>query len=815
MPDLFGPVTRATLAFGLWVVPLAPLLAAAYVAIVPLVRAVLKTPRAKRGTSDAAAAGNAALLAVTLSFGWASWSTLRLSQLEDGQRFLLEHVVRMARVGQLDIALDLALDGMSSVILLAVSAVALALFAAMRARATPPVTLAWASLLLASTHLSILGDNLGVVMVGWGVAACAVYGLTRDVRGFVAARATDAVLAFGTIALFWGLGGGWSESDYLPDLSPRFAAVRVSAAPDADDAKDGKEGKDGPGARDEDAEERRREAVGRAQAQAGGKGLLTMTAYPGALVFMDDARVPLMNGEAPLRAPFSRFPVAAGLHSFRIHPGSGLDDYLVSHVSLGKDRETALAVFGATVTFTQIRDQLLVKDRHGEASARAMLLSRKLGGGLSLVTAACLLLFVGAAGRSAQAPLHGALVRASTAPPLAVALVASTATVLGAHLVLRLQSLTQLSGVASAVIALTGGASAVLCAWQATRAVDLRRVVAYLAAADLGFAMLGAGTGAHAAATLALAASVLSGGAAWTCVVALDGSGGTDIRRMGGLAKTAPIVARIWFVTAVASWIASVPKLGLLVLAFGTLATARVPGWLPFVLGVAAMGLGAHATHRVYLVVFEGKAGAASVKDPDGAATGGAWALAGVSALLGTVLGFGGRLIGKSGPSFFDEWLEDVVAPAQVPFAPTSAGVTWGLLLVAIGAAAFGWAAARSRYGEGRPRAKDLEIPPPEAEPTLPEAARVAATHTPAMAAVAVGVERWILDGAHAAVGAASRAAALLVATADDKLLGAPIDALAQRSLRLEPRARATVAAAFVLVAALALYLALSLGKAP
>jgi NADH-quinone oxidoreductase subunit L len=814
MPDLFGPVTRASLAFGLWVVPFAPLLAAAYVAIVPLWRAVTKKPRPNRdgrGTTDEAAAGNVALLAAGVSFGWAAWSTLRLSQLEDGQRFLLEHVLRMLRVGQLDVALDLALDGMSAAILLAVSAGALVLFATMRARATPPATLAWASLLLASTQLSILADGLGVVLVGWGVAACAVLGLTRDVRGFVAARATDAVMAFGTIALFWGLGGSWSESDYLPDLSPRFAAVRVAAAPDADDARDARDAKDGKRGHDDDAEERRRDAAAQAQAQAGGKGLLTMTAYPGALVFMDDARVPLMNGDAPLRAPFSRYPVPSGLHSFRVHPGSGLDDYLVSHVSLGKDREIALGVFGATVTFAQMRDQLLVKDAHGEASARTMLLSRKLEPGLSLVTAACLLLFVGAAGRSAQAPLHGALVRASAGPPVIAALVAGTATVLGAHLVLRLHILTQLSGVASAVIALAGGGSAVLCAWQAVRATDLRRIVAYLTAADLGFAMLGAGTGAHAAATLALATSVLSGGAAWACVIALEGGVGTDIRRMGGLAKSAPTVARVWFITAGASWIASVPKLAVLIAAFGTLATAKVPGWLLFVLGVTAMGLGAHATHRVFLVVFEGKPGASAAKEPDATARASAWALTGVATVAGAVLGLGGRFVGKSGPSVFDEWMEDVVGAAQVPSAPTSAGVTWGLLLVAIGAAVAGWRSAQIRFGAGRPRAKELEIPPPEAESTLPEAPRTPGT--PAMATVAVGVERWILDGAHAALGVASRAAALLVATADDKLLGAPIDSLADRSARLEPRARATVAAAFVLVAALVLYLALR--KAP
>ncbi len=798
MPDLYGPVTRASLAFGLWVVPLAPLLAAAYAAYLLLARAVSKKRSSDR---DSVIVANAALLAAAISFGVAAWSTFRLSQLEEGQRFFLEHVLRMVRLGQLDVSLDLSLDPMSSAILLAVSGVALALFATLRASAAPAGTMAWACLLLAATQLAILADGLVVVILAWEVAACAILGLTRDARAFVTARVTGGLFVVGAVALFWGLGGGWSESDYLPDLSPRFAAVHVAAVPDADDAKVHK---------DEEAEERRRE---QALAQAGGKGMVTMTSYPGALIFMDDARAPLMSGEVPLRAPFVKFAVPAGLHSFRIHPGNGLDDYLVSHVPFAKDREMALGVFGATLTFAQIRDQLVVNDSRGENAGRALLLSRTIGGGVGLVTAACLLLLAAAAARSGQAPLHGPLLRIGAASPAVAALVATTATVLGAHLALRLHVLIQLSSVASAVLALVGGASAVLAAWQASRATDLRRVLLYLTSAELGFAMLGAGCGATSAATLSLAVSVLGIGASWSCLVALAPSAGTDLRGMGGLAKSAPMIARVWFVASAASWIVSVPKLAVLLAAFGTLATGRLPGWIPFVLGAAAMGLGAHASVRAYFVVFEGKAGPAATSDFVAVARGAAWTLAGLAAVLGTVLGFGGRFVGKSGLSSFDEWMED--AATQLPSAPTSAGLTWGLLLVGVGIGVAGASTARSRYGAGRARPKELAAPSSEdaasasSASSVPSASSARAASAPLAAEVAVGVERWVLDGAHAAIGSASRAAAQLVAIADDRFLGAGIDTLADRSARLEPRARATVVAAFVLVTALVLYLAL------
>lgn len=820
MPDLFGPVTRTTLAFGLWIVPLAPLAAAAYGALVPVVRAVTKKPDGAKA-HDAATA-TAALGATVVAFAWAVWSTLRLAQQEEGQRFFLEHVLRMVRVGQLDVALDLALDPLGAPVVLAVLLSSVVLFATLRARAAPAATIAWASLLVAAAVLAILAGNLVVVVLAWEVVACAALGLTRDARGFVAARITDAAFVVGAIALFWGLGGGWTDGDYLPDLSPRFAAVRVANAPDPDDEQPAKPAKrpdtvDTQGneelidahERAEEAERKKEQAI----AHAGGKGLLTLTAYPGALVFMDDSRTPLMNGDAPVRAPFTRLPVAAGLHSFRIHPGSGLDDYLVSHVSLAKEREVTLGVFGATVDFVQVRDELVVKNGRDEPTARTTLVSRKLTEGLGFLTAACILLFVGAAARSGQAPLHGAHLRASTAPPVIGAFLASTAAVLGAFLVLRLHALTPQTGVASAVIALTGGASAVYCAWQASRATDLRRILSYLGAAELGLVLVGAGTGAHAAATLTLVVAVLSGAAMWACVVALEPSCGTDIRQMGGLARSAPTLARVWFVTTAASFIVSVPKLSLLVSAFGTLSTARIPGWVPFLLGASAMGLAAHASARVYFVVFEGKpAQGKAAKEPEGPLRAAAWVLAGGASILGVVLGFGGIFLGKNGPSAFDEWMTEVLAPLQAPFAPASASLTWGLVFVALGAGLAGWAAARSRYAPGRARPQDL-APDAVAATVVAEAEEAAdpapPASTPAVATVAAGVERWILDGVHSAVGAASQAAALLVATCDDKVFGAGIDALADRSARLEPRARATFAAAFVLICAIGLYLAL------
>lgn len=793
MTDLFGPVTRATLATGMWLVPVAPLAAAGYAACLRLSHAW----RGAKATAPDAAAGVATLLGAAVALAASALFTLRLSRLEEGQRGLLEHVLRMVRLGQLDVALDLTLDGQSAALLLAVSAAALAGLAAMRARGAAAPTLGWASLLLGATDLAILADGLAVVIVAWGVASCAVLGLTRDVRAFAVSRVTDGLLLLGTVALFWGTGGAFHDGDYLPDLSPRFAAVAVRALSDRDDAAE-TAARNVP--RDDDDDDARRDANTKGTA---GSGLVTLTAYPGALVFMDDARTPMMRDGAPLRSPFTRALVPAGTHSFRVHPGDGLDDYLVSHVVLARDREVALALFGATVTFAQMQGQLAAKDARGEGGLRAALLGRSLTGGVPLLAAACLLVLAGAVARSGQPPLGAGFARLAAAPALTGALVAGTGAVLGVHLVLRLQFLTQLSAPVSAALALGGGGSAALGAWRASRAADLRGVALHLASAELGFALLGAGVGAPAAATLALAVAVLGGGATWACVAALEPTAGTDLRRMGGLTGPARGVARLWLVTGASSWLVSVPKLAVLLGAVHTRATGRLPGWVPCVLGAAALGLGAYAARRVHLRAFGGAASAGAEARAAAPATvpSLAWLLAGLAAVLGVVLGVGGAFVGKGGLSAMDEWLADVTAGGSVPATPPSAGLAIGLLLVALGVANFGWLVAGARYGAGKPRlAEAADVAAPATPPRLPPA--------PALARAALGLERWVLDGAQAALGAAVTAASLFVATADDRL-GAGVDALADRTARKGPRARATLATGLLSLLALALYLAL------
>ncbi len=114
------------------------------------------------------------------------------------------------------------------------------------------------------------------------------------------------------------------------------------------------------------------------------------------------------------------------------------------------------------------------------------------------LTAACLLLFAGAVGKSAQFPLHVWLPDAMEGPsPVSALIHAATMVTAGVYLVARLQPVLEHAPLAQAVIAGIGAFTALLAAGIALTQHDLKRVLAYSTASQLGFmfAALGASAG--------------------------------------------------------------------------------------------------------------------------------------------------------------------------------------------------------------------------------------------------------------------------------------------------------------------------------
>jgi NADH-quinone oxidoreductase subunit L len=173
-------------------------------------------------------------------------------------------------------------------------------------------------------------------------------------------------------------------------------------------------------------------------------------------------------------------------------------------------------------------------------------LLRPFGGTLeiSTITAICLLLFMGAVGKSAQVPLHVWLPDAMEGPtPISALIHAATMVTAGVFLVARLAPLYVLSPTAMDLVAIVGATTMILGAAIAPTQFDIKRIVAYSTVSQLGYMMMACGLGAYAAGIYHLlthgafkALLFLGCGAV---IIALHHE--QDIRRMGGLKSVLPI----------------------------------------------------------------------------------------------------------------------------------------------------------------------------------------------------------------------------------------------------------------------------------
>jgi NADH-quinone oxidoreductase subunit L len=175
---------------------------------------------------------------------------------------------------------------------------------------------------------------------------------------------------------------------------------------------------------------------------------------------------------------------------------------------------------------------------------------------------AATLLFVGAAGKSAQIPLYVWLPDAMEGPtPVSALIHAATMVTAGVYMVGRNAVLFGHAPEALAVVAFVGAATALVAATIALVQNDIKRVLAYSTVSQLGYMFLAMGVGAFGAGifhlfTHAFFKALLFLGAG-AVIHALAGE--QDIRRMGGLKKSLPIVYWTFLVGALA--IAGVPGL--------------------------------------------------------------------------------------------------------------------------------------------------------------------------------------------------------------------------------------------------------------
>ncbi|MGE4634033.1 MAG: NADH-quinone oxidoreductase subunit L [Arenicellales bacterium] len=160
------------------------------------------------------------------------------------------------------------------------------------------------------------------------------------------------------------------------------------------------------------------------------------------------------------------------------------------------------------------------------------------------MTLICLLLFVGAMGKSAQVPLHVWLPDSMEGPtPISALIHAATMVTAGIFLVARMSPLFELSVTALSVVLVIGALTALLMALVALVQNDIKRVVAYSTLSQLGYMTVALGASAYSVAIFHLATHAFFKAllflAAGSVIIAMHHE--QDMRKMGGLRKALPI----------------------------------------------------------------------------------------------------------------------------------------------------------------------------------------------------------------------------------------------------------------------------------
>jgi NADH-quinone oxidoreductase subunit L len=159
------------------------------------------------------------------------------------------------------------------------------------------------------------------------------------------------------------------------------------------------------------------------------------------------------------------------------------------------------------------------------------------------LTGACLLLFMGAMGKSAQFLLHTWLPDAMEGPtPVSALIHAATMVTAGVFLVARMSPVFELSPDALTIVTVVGAITAFFAATVGLVQNDIKRVIAYSTCSQLGYMFVALGVGAYGAAvfhlfTHAFFKALLFLGAG-SVIHAVDGE--QDMRYMGGLRKHIP-----------------------------------------------------------------------------------------------------------------------------------------------------------------------------------------------------------------------------------------------------------------------------------
>ena len=230
----------------------------------------------------------------------------------------------------------------------------------------------------------------------------------------------------------------------------------------------------------------------------------------------------------------------------------------------------------------------------------------------------CLLLFIGAMGKSAQLGLHTWLPDAMEGPtPVSALIHAATMVTAGVHMVARLSPLFEYSDLALTVVTIVGASTAIFAATVSCVQNDIKRVIAYSTCSQLGYMFFACGVSAYSAGIFHLMThgffkALLFLGAGSVIHAMSDEQ---DMRNMGGIWRMVPATYTVM-------WIGSLALAGIWpfagfyskdVILEAAWAAQTVVGQYAFWLGILAAFLTAFYSWRLLFLTFHGTARADEV----------------------------------------------------------------------------------------------------------------------------------------------------------------------------------------------------------
>jgi NADH-quinone oxidoreductase subunit L len=325
----------------------------------------------------------------------------------------------------------------------------------------------------------------------------------------------------------------------------------------------------------------------------------------------------------------------------------------------------------------------------------------------------CLLLLMGAAGKSAQLPLYVWLPDAMEGPtPVSALIHAATMVTAGVYMVARSGVLFMHAPLAMTAVAIVGAATALFSATIGVTQTDIKRVLAYSTISQLGYMFLACGVGAFTAGIFHLmthsffkALLFLGAGSVIHAI-----AGEQDMRKMGGLRQAIPWTYGTFLAAALA--IAGIFPLSGFVSKDAILWKASPLGspsgsWLYWLVGLATAGLTAFYVFRLFFLTFHGEPRSEAVHHAHESPRVMLAPLA-VLAFLSVVGGFVGWPKALGGHDRFEAFLAPVfrMAEESAPAAHAAeehAALEIGFSLLAVGVAALGIGLAWLLY-VARPR---------------------------------------------------------------------------------------------------------------